>query len=112
MESEVRQLALHPWPLPSKDDLSALRAAKEQMDVDWLIQPHRATDARLGRILAWGQVPPYVRDYLLIDPTDISDIQQGIMWATDNWVGDDRAVTVTDILSNIFGGEVVELEDA
>jgi hypothetical protein len=108
--SETRPLAIHPWPA-SRDDLERLRAAKVQMDVDWLIQPSRPTSGGTGRILGWGQVPPWVRDYLVIDPTDPEDIKQGILWATDNWVGDDRAVTVTDILSNIFGGEVVELEE-
>lgn len=108
--SEVRDIPVHPFPL-SDEAYWALRKAKQELKVDWKIRPVQPVDSSWARILAIGEKPMMVRDYLLVDPKNIEQLKAGILWATDHWMEHPAAHTVPDILNSIFKGKVREIAD-
>jgi len=111
MTEQIIPIAIHPYPVPEAI-LSALRAAKAKMDVDYKLLPQKPSGGVTGRILSLSGRPAWIRDYLAVDPGDLDDIERGIKWAINPWVTEDDSVKVSDTLSEIFGAEVTEVEDS
>lgn len=102
--TEARTLLIYGEP-----DMSRIKEAKASMGLDFLVVPRDAHDGLNGRVLAYGEVPPFLCDYALVGG---KTPQEGLVAAL-KWVllgGDDpRATPVTKTLSNIFGVPVKEL---
>ena len=70
--SDVRPLPVWPWPMTDAI-ASTLRVAKASLDVSWLIAPCPAVPGSPGRVLAFGEVPPFACEAVLVRPEDQHD---------------------------------------
>jgi hypothetical protein len=103
----ARVLPIYP-SVPTGGVLEALKAAKDSLDVDYLIQPVKAVPGSPGRILAIGKKPHFVCDYALVANPTVESFKNALHWALGDH-DDPRARTVIQVLEEIFGKGVKEI---
>jgi hypothetical protein len=98
------------YPEDEPIDYARIKAAKEMLELDVLVHPHLIEAAEHeGRILAVGGRPPWLCDYFLISNGSTMDVvADALGWALD-LLEDERAQTVADTLSSIFGSPCREI---
>lgn len=90
--------------------MTKLKAAKDMLDLPYLLKRMPAgpgTPGIAGRVLAFGEMPPFACDYALVR-TDAGyvDALRHVLGLTN----DRRATTLNIWLEKHLGGKVVELE--
>ena len=103
----TRLLPIYP-SVPSGGVLEALKAAKDSLDVDYLIQPVKAVPGSPGRVLAIGEAPTFLCDYALVAEPSVESLKNALQWALGDY-DDPRARTVIQLLEEIFGEGVKEI---
>ena len=94
--------------MPTGDDLALLKQAKEELDLPFLIKPVKAVPGSPGRIIALREHPNFVCEHAYIPNPNPKSVLEALKWAlSENY--DPRAVTVVQMLSEIFKGEVKEI---
>lgn len=91
-------------------DMASIKAAKAQLDLDFLVVPVAATPDTAERVLAVGSKPPWVWcDYALVsERTKPEGLVAALSWV----LGDEdhpRATTTLDTMVSIFGPGTVEI---
>lgn len=91
-------------------DMDRIKRAKAGLELAYVVYPrHATTGGEYDRVLAVGSRPPYVCDYALIsERSDHAGVTAALRWVLGE-VEDDRATTMADVLSAIFGGSVREI---
>lgn len=107
-DSDVRPLPIAFGRPPSESDWEALRAAKRASGVDVLVQFVKAVPGGTGRVVAIDTKPPYVTDYWRVS-IDSPELPEAIAWSLGR-EANPRAVTASDMLSDMLGCWVTELE--
>lgn len=94
-------------------DLDRLREAKALLELPYKVVPVAQDRGTLdGRVLAWGHRPDFLCSYALVsNRTPIDPLADAIEWALGE-VEDERAMTLMDTLSVIFGPGVTEVDPA
>jgi len=77
-------LPVHPWPI-SAERMALLREAKTQLDTDLKVLPVEAVPGSEGRILAFGEVPPFFSETVLIRPENTEKVES-VMRALEFWL--------------------------
>lgn len=102
------------WVYPdiTEADRALIRAAKEQMDVEYLILPKVAQIGSCGvsgRVLALRETPPWITNYApVVNPENQQGLMAAIHWACTK-IEDARAVSAERMLSEIMGKAVTEV---
>lgn len=110
VSSDLRPLQIMSGKLHA-DDWQRIRAAKASLDLPFLITPAKAVPGGVGRVLAIGVKPDFVCDYAFVPDTKSPGLIAAMEWAlTDK--EDPRAVTVEDMMKQIFGPETKEITNA
>lgn len=103
----TKVLPIYP-SVPTGAILTALKDAKDSLDVDYLVQPVKAVPGSPGRILALGKKPHFVCDYALVEKPTKESIRNALEWVLGDH-DDPRARTVVQVLEEIFGSGVQEI---
>jgi hypothetical protein len=91
-------------------DWAQIKAAKERLDLPFLVQPGVAVAGTQTRVLAIGAVPPFICDYAFVPSAASPGLPEALAWTlTDS--DDPRATLMTDMLSAAFKTIVTEVED-
>ncbi|MFE6967244.1 hypothetical protein ACFVAJ_19350 [Agromyces sp. NPDC057679] len=108
-----------PLPIfgPMQDgDLDLLKAAKQSLDLSFLVRPVDATNEVPGRlrVLALRSRPGYPCDNVLVaDPTDASALRSALEWTLRQRENHHLAMTSDEmllpILQSVFGSSVREI---
>lgn len=102
-------LYVYPWEeWPQQRERA--RAAKEALGITEMIKPTPAragTPGIAGRVLAFGEMPPFACDYALVRSD--AGMKDALAWAC-GLTEDRRAATIATWLTNTLGGKVVELD--
>lgn len=109
MSDPIRVLPI--YPAASETILSALKIAKQQMAVEYLIKPTRAAQGVSGRILAVGERPNWLAfdGYAWLPNIDNQmSVQAALEWCMGK--EDARATDLTKQLKDIFGEGVKEID--
>ncbi|GAB2699361.1 hypothetical protein GCM10027071_11090 [Microbacterium marinum] len=105
----MRPLPIHPWSALTPERGAMLRAAKAALDVPFLIQPSPAASGSPGRVLGWGQVPPFLSESVII-PAGLVDDADTIFRALRHLLaapaGSPGILTEEQWMSAAFGGPV------
>ncbi len=105
--AEIVPIPIYP-STPTGADLTAFKAAKDQLDLPYLIQPVRAVPGSPGRVVAIRKRPAFLCDYAFIPKVKVDSIREALKWALSDEY-DPRAVTVVHMLKEIFGEGVKEI---
>jgi hypothetical protein len=85
-------------------DMTAIKAAKAQLDLPYLVKARVATPATEQRVLALGDVPAFGCDYYLVHPNaSASELRAAIAWTLSEVDYDPRATTVVDTVRSVLG---------
>jgi hypothetical protein len=105
-------MELKPLPIyPSKPQgaiLEALKQAKVNLDLSYLISPEKAVPGSPGRVLAIGEKPNFLCEYAYVANPTVESLQSALSWVL-GLTEDPRGVTVARMLSELWGGEVKEI---
>lgn len=108
--SDLYPLAI--WGELLDGDLAAIKAAKAQLDVGFLVAPVPAVPGGPVRVLALRSAPDFFCDYALVaDPQNGPGLLAALRWVLDTTMEDDRATLAIDWLRSIFGEGVREMVD-
>lgn len=104
-------LSVYPWPIPPERDV-LMRAAKAALDLDFQIEPVEALPGGPGAVLAFGEVPPFVAEVVLIRGENVGNPEsvKGAMAAALSPYST-PTFTEGDMLSMFLGVKVRELTD-
>lgn len=95
----------------SPEDWAAIKQAKDELDLPFLVKPVQAVPGSPGRVLALGVLPGWVCDYYPVWKAQSPAIKDAIRWVlTGN--DDPKAVTMEKALQNILGPDVKEVTNA
>lgn len=100
---------MRPLYIYGNPDMTKLKAAKDALDLPYLLKrtPARpGTPGIEGRVLAFGEIPPFVCAYALVRSD--AGILPALQWAL-GLVEDRRASTVAHWLSAVMGADVKEI---
>lgn len=109
--SAVVPLPIYPWPMPPQR-LQTLREAKARLEVPYLIQPCPAVPGSPTRVLAYGAVPDFVCEFVLIGagnverPESVARALECVLSAPAEAPG---VFTHAQWLGAVMGGEVTYL---
>lgn len=111
MTSDVRPLALYPWP-PTPEQVDLIKRAKAELATDFQVVPVEGVPGGPVRILAFGKLPPFVCDTALVrDATSYTSVLAALRWVLTAEPGDDRGFMLVDYLRSILGADVKEIAD-
>jgi hypothetical protein len=105
--AEIRPLPIYP-SAPTGDELTALKTAKDMLNLPFLVKPMDAVPGSPGRILALGKRPDFLCDHALVAKPTVESIKSALEWVLGEHE-DKRATTMAQMLQEIFKGEVKEL---
>jgi len=105
--AEIKPLPIYP-STPTGADLAMFKEAKESLSLPFLIKPVRAVPGSPGRIIALRERPNFICDHAFIPEPNPKSILEALKWATGE-NHDPRAVSVAQMLSEIFKSEVTEI---
>lgn len=92
-------------------DYGRIRAAKQRLNLPFLVQFGRAVEGTWERVLAIGGDPPILCDYASVPHTTSAGLDEALAWVLGDHE-DARAMTMADVLSKWLGGKVTEVTDA
>lgn len=99
--SEIVPLQIHPWPTPH---MEIVKAAKVSLDTDVKVLPTPAAPGLHGRVLALGELPPWVCDAALVrEPELLDSVQKALEWLLAAPEGDTRGFMVADYMEAWLG---------
>jgi hypothetical protein len=104
---ELKPLPIYPQK-PQGTILEALKQAKVNLDLNYLISPEKAVPGSPGRVLAIGEKPNFLCDYAYVKEPTVESLQQALSWCLE-LKEDTRGVTIGRMLSELWGGEVKEI---
>jgi hypothetical protein len=104
---ELKPLPIYPQK-PQGAILEALKQAKVNLDLNYLISPEKAVPGSPGRVLAIGEKPNFLCDYAYVKEPTVDSLQQALAWCLE-LKEDARGVTIGRMLSELWGGEVKEI---
>jgi len=108
MAEKVRILPI--WPsTPTGDDLSLFKSAKDDLFLDYLIQPVPALRGSPFRVIALRTRPEFICDYAFVPNPSKQSIFNAMEWALGD-KDDPRAMTVLKQMKQIFGAGVREVD--
>lgn len=94
---------------PTGDDISAVKAAIDKVGLDVGVRPVTAVAGGADRVICINTTPDFITDYAFLPSVESKGLPNAIKWALSD-EKDERAITMADMLSEILGCEVVELE--
>lgn len=107
---------LYIWHADGPADLTPVKAAKAELDVDFTIRPvavYEATDLPNyleDRVLAVGSRPPFLCEYALVtERTSPEGYVRALRWVLGLAESDPKATTILDTLNSILGPGVREV---
>lgn len=101
---DVRPLYIHGEP-----DMTKLKAAKDMLELPYLLKRTPAgpgTPGIAGRVLAFGEMPPFACDYALVRSD--AGMKDALAWAC-GLTEDRRAASIATWLEQNMGGKVREI---
>lgn len=103
--TEIRDL-----PIYGNADMGKLKAAKERLDLPFLVRPVKADASTSGRVLAYGVRYPWLGDVAPVgDETSLDGLTAALSYVLG--LNDDpRAITILGTLTEVFGFGVKELD--
>lgn len=109
---------VHPLPIwphtATQEQLEMIRRAKLEVGAPFQVQPSPAVPGSPGRVLALGEVPPFLCETILIAPQNIHTYSS-ILGAMRHWLTapPDAPGSITEAawLSHVMGCEVKEVRD-
>jgi hypothetical protein len=104
---ELKPLPIYPRK-PQGAILEALKQAKVNLDLNYLISPEKAVPGSPGRVLAIGEKPNFLCDYAYVKEPTVDSLQQALAWCLE-LKEDSRGVTIGRMLSELLRGEVKEI---
>ena len=109
--TEIIPLSL--WPAPTPEILTVLRAAKALIDTEVQVQPVTADLTALpggpGTVLAFGVLPPFTADIILIREESTKDPER-VAAALRHWLaGGAPTYTMADVLTLWMGAPVEQI---
>ena len=96
----------------SQHRLQAIRAAKAAMAVDYLIEPSPAVPGAPGRTLAFGSIPEFVCECVVISQANVDNpevIARALECVLEAPPEHPSVITHSDWLSAVMGGPVTYL---
>lgn len=109
MSSNIIPLPLVIDHTPTQADISAVKNAIDKVGLDVGVRPVTAVAGGADRVIAIGTIPDFITDYAFIPSTESKGLPNAIRWALSD-MEDERAISMADMLSEVLGCEVVELE--
>lgn len=106
--TSIRPLPIYP-DVPSGDGLRMLKHAKQSLGIQELVKPVRAVPGSPGRIIAIGEKPEWITDYVHVGEPSFESFKDALMFALRD-AKSDTAKTVLEQLQDIFGEGVREVE--
>lgn len=94
---------------PTEADITAVKAAIDKVGLDVGVRPVTAVAGGADRVIAIGTTPSFITEYAFIPSTQSAGLPNAIKWALSDAV-DPRAITMAEMLSEVLGCEVTELE--
>lgn len=94
---------------PTQADISAVKSAIDKVGLEVGVRPVTAVAGGADRVIAIGTTPDFITDYAYLPSTESKGLPNAIKWALSTDV-DPRAITMADMLSEVLGCDVVELE--
>lgn len=73
MNADVVPVPVFPWPLSAERD-TLLRRAKAALNIQLKIFPTPAVPGSPGRVLAFGAVPPWFAESVLVAPENVGNV--------------------------------------
>ena len=111
MTGEMRPLPLWPHSL-SDEQLAMVKRAKLEVDPPFTILPSPAVPGSPGRVLAFGEVPPFLSEIVLIAPENVNRYES-ILGAMRFWLTAPPeappSISEAQWLSHVMGCEVKEV---
>jgi hypothetical protein len=104
---ELKPLPIYPQK-PQGPILEALKQAKANLHLNYLISPEKAAPGSPGRVLAIGEKPNFLCEYAYVANPTVESLQAALSWVL-GITEDARGVTIARMLSEIMGGEVKEI---
>jgi hypothetical protein len=108
--AKIKLLPIYP-SVPFGDTLEAVKAAKDSLDLDYLVKPVKAVSGSPGRVLAIGEKPDFVCDYAFVPNPTVESLINALNWVLGDH-DDPRARTVVQVLEDYFGKGVKEIGPA
>jgi len=91
--------------------MDRIKAIKQEVMPDELIQPSRAVPGTPGRVLAYGNVPDFACDYALINEhTSDAGLKAAFMHVM-HIANHPKGVSMAQWLENVIDGPIREIED-
>lgn len=95
---------------PTPEDWARLSAAREAAGIAEKIQPANAYPGSPQPILAVGNVPPWLTDYVLVDSA-LDGAAEALAEAMDRWRDPPTGEKYATVLSTWMGAEVKYVEE-
>ena len=96
-------LRIHPWPLP-EGRLDLLRKAKMMLQTEIKVIPVEALPGSTGRVLAFGEPPPFFSESVLVrNVDDVDSVRNALSFLLEAPDGADQLFTEEDWLSSVMG---------
>lgn len=106
--ADVRPLPIWPHTI-TPEQLDMIKRAKLEVGVSFSVQPAPAVLGSPGRILAFGEVPPFYCETVLIAPENV-ERYESVLGALRFWLtapeGSPGSITEAAWLSGVMGCEV------
>jgi len=107
--TDLRPLAIWPHEIPD-EQMALIKQAKANIDVPYRVLPSPAVPGGHERVLAMGELPPFLCDAALVkDPTNPQSVENALRWLLTAPEGDERGFGYTQYLEAIFGPGVKDL---
>lgn len=110
--ADVRPLPIWPHSV-TPEQLELVKRAKLEVGVPYSVQPAPAVLGSPGRVLAFGEVPPFLCETVLIAPENV-DRYESVLGAVRFWLtaqeGAEGSITEAMWLSGVMGCEVTLAE--
>jgi hypothetical protein len=106
--TSIQPLPIYP-DIPSGDELRMLKHAKQSLGIQELVKPVRAVPGSPGRIIAIGETPEWIADYVKVSESSFESFKKALMFVLRD-AKSDTAKTVLEQLKDIFGEGTREIQ--
>lgn len=93
------------YPAASEERVAVLREAKAQLDTDQIVVPQNAVQGSPAPVLAMGEHPDYLTDYVYVRPDGAEDPAR-VGKALEFWLAGGKTHSEADLLSRWLGCDV------
>ena len=104
--TSIQPLPIYP-DIPSGDELRMLKHAKQALGIQELVKPVRAVPGSPGKIIAIGEAPEWIADYVKVSESSFESFKEALMFVLRD-AKSDTAKTVLEQLQDIFGENIRE----